>query len=831
MRSPTGRSSASTPSASRSHGRAWRPTRAATRPPPASSRPIRTTRGYHWGVIDAAVDRLAAAGIEPILMLDGPPPLWASGNPSVGNPRYRPSAPAFGAFAAAAAQRYGARVDHYILWNEPNLPLWIQPQADCGTKRCSPVSPTSIARWSSPRYQAIHAVDPAATVLIGALAPAGGDLKSRNANMRPLKFLRALGCLDAKLRAGHHGRLPRRSSPRSPTGFAYHPHSTRHAPTSPTRTPTTPTSGASTRSSACSTACSAWGRLRGSVDAAEHLARRVRLPDQPARQAARRLARRARTAICSRPRTSPGATRASSCSRSTCGRTSRSRRRQATPAGSRACTTPTASPKPALAHFDSPIWVDFRANVAVGPGPPRRRPHRSRSSSASRAARRPGSRSPTVTTGDDGALVSCHHAGRPRVLPRDRGRRHHERAMVAAPPGRPPTTSGRRRAGDRARSSSAGRSATRRAQRSRRRSRASRSSTGRRPTTSARAASVNPIFAQLSGRWPPAGNGAPTIRFGGNSTDETWWNPAAAPRPAGDRHRHHARLARAVLRPMGRAATRTPIILGLNLGARRRGQRRRLRAGGGRRRCRPAAVAHLRDRQRARSLHAAASVPRSARGASSAGCRAPDALRVPAATAASSARSPPPSPPRRRASRCPRAASRRRRGRTTRTTCLDGARAAGASARTPTRCPPATPPRARRSAVSYARAAAAGAPSPPLVSRAWPSSPRSRRPRRDLRVSETNSATAAACTRREQHVRLRAVGHRHALRPGRGRRRATSTSTRGPERSTPRSTSCVRRGHRRAGPPALLRDAALRPRDAARRAATAGGAERAQRAS
>jgi hypothetical protein len=61
--------------------------------------------GYYWGAIDAAVDRLVGAGIEPILMLDGPPPLWASGNPSLGNPRYRPSAPAFGAFAAAAAQR------------------------------------------------------------------------------------------------------------------------------------------------------------------------------------------------------------------------------------------------------------------------------------------------------------------------------------------------------------------------------------------------------------------------------------------------------------------------------------------------------------------------------------------------------------------------------------------------------------------------------------------------------------------------------------------------------------------------------------------------------
>src|SRR4051794_41557241 len=51
--------------------------------------------------------------------------LWASFNPGVGNPRYRPVAWQFGAFTAAVAQRYGADVQEYILWNEPNLPLWL----------------------------------------------------------------------------------------------------------------------------------------------------------------------------------------------------------------------------------------------------------------------------------------------------------------------------------------------------------------------------------------------------------------------------------------------------------------------------------------------------------------------------------------------------------------------------------------------------------------------------------------------------------------------------------------------------------------------------------
>ena len=73
----------------------------------------------------------------------------------------------------------------------------------------------------------------------------------------------------------------------------------------------------------------------------------------------------------------------------------------------------------------------------------------------------------------------------------------------------------------------------------------------------------NPIFAQLVQTLAAGGNGAPTIRIGGNSTDESWWNPVAAPRPAG--------VATDVtpqwLGVLGQWAgsTRTPIILGVNL--------------------------------------------------------------------------------------------------------------------------------------------------------------------------------------------------------------------------------------------------------------------------
>jgi hypothetical protein len=42
---------------------------------------------------------------------------------------------------------------------------------------------------------------------------------------------------------------------------------------------------------------------------------------------------------------------------------------------------------------------------------------------------------------------------------------------------------------------------------------------------------VNEIFARLVRTLGSGGHGPPTLRFSGNSTDETWWNPAGAPRP------------------------------------------------------------------------------------------------------------------------------------------------------------------------------------------------------------------------------------------------------------------------------------------------------------
>ena len=58
-------------------------------------------------------------------------------------------------------------------------------------------------------YPAIKAADPGAQVLIGAMSSRGVDLRARNSTLRPLVFLRALGCVSSRFRKLRSGDVPR----------------------------------------------------------------------------------------------------------------------------------------------------------------------------------------------------------------------------------------------------------------------------------------------------------------------------------------------------------------------------------------------------------------------------------------------------------------------------------------------------------------------------------------------------------------------------------------------------------------------------------------------
>jgi hypothetical protein len=171
-----------------------------------------------WAVYDAA-DRAAAADhVRLYLTLTGPPPLWAAGAgmPTVKNcpcSQWAPSASDFGAFVHAVGLRYSGhytppgqsqplpRVSFWSIWNEPNYGPNLAPQAIDGSK--IEVSPRLYRGLVDAAWRGLassgHA-PPADTVLIGETAPrglSGPNLPGNFSGMLPLRFVRALYCVDS----------------------------------------------------------------------------------------------------------------------------------------------------------------------------------------------------------------------------------------------------------------------------------------------------------------------------------------------------------------------------------------------------------------------------------------------------------------------------------------------------------------------------------------------------------------------------------------------------------------------------------------------------------
>jgi hypothetical protein len=511
---------------------------------------------YQWGDVDAAVARLRNVGIKPMLMLTGSPPLWGSGRPSRLNPRYRPSGPAFANFATAVATRYGAAVDDYILWNEPNLPLWLQPQATCGKRNCTAVSPHVYRAMVRAAYPAIHAVDQNATVLIGALAPAGGALKSKNANMRPLEFMRAMGCVDAELKPISRGPC-RGFQPALADGFAYHPHSTRHAPTQPYSHPDNADIGSLSAVKRVLDRLQNLGRIVGRTRPLglwlDEYGYQTNPPDRlrgvsPGaqdrylQQAAYMAWRDPRVLLLAqyvwRDEPVDGSTKYTGWQ-----------------SGLRFHD---GDAKPALANFDNPVWVDMPRGIVWG----QVRPGGAHQVQVQR--RMPGGGTAwepigDVTTGLDGGwqikTAPVPFASYRSVAEDGRV----SGAVIAVPPGDAAPSGG---------SSGPAAKLERRvigtvAGAAIPRSFAGFSMEYWAAESYLGSTKVNPIFARLVETLAASGNGAPTIRLGGNSTDQTWWNPTGVPRPPGI----VTDMSPARLRVLRNFTTRTnaPFMLGLNL--------------------------------------------------------------------------------------------------------------------------------------------------------------------------------------------------------------------------------------------------------------------------
>jgi hypothetical protein len=142
--------------------------------------PVGGVHSYQWDSLDSIATTLARHNLRWYPILDYSAP-WASAGPS---PFYAPGdAAQFSAYAAAFAARFGPGgsfwaahpelpnlpTQQYEIWNEANNPTFWADQTD---------APARFADLMLSAHEAIHAVQPGATVVLGGLLDAGTDALS-----------------------------------------------------------------------------------------------------------------------------------------------------------------------------------------------------------------------------------------------------------------------------------------------------------------------------------------------------------------------------------------------------------------------------------------------------------------------------------------------------------------------------------------------------------------------------------------------------------------------------------------------------------------------------
>jgi hypothetical protein len=226
--------------------------------------------GHGFDVYDEIVRDAKSEGIGIYFVLTGPAPLWATGS---GVPRggaagpWKPSAREFGAFVHAAGARYSGsyrprkgapalpRVTFWSIWNEPNYGYDLAPEAS-GSLETGAIQYRGLldAAWGSLRATGHRPGRD--TILSGETAPRGVDPPGIYNGVKPLRFLRALYCVDSRYRPLRGSAARARGCPTTAagtrafrgahpglfqaSGFADHPYALQANP-GPPNVPTTQT--------------------------------------------------------------------------------------------------------------------------------------------------------------------------------------------------------------------------------------------------------------------------------------------------------------------------------------------------------------------------------------------------------------------------------------------------------------------------------------------------------------------------------------------------------------------------------------------------------------
>jgi hypothetical protein len=160
-----------------------------------------TDPAYDWTRYDRAIGAASNYGIQVLLTIVGTP-AWANGGH--GPQRAPTSSVSLRQFAFAAARRYSGtfldaatgrilpRVSLWLAWNEPNNPVFLQPQFARVHGHWKMAAAAAYAGICNAVYGGVHAAGGPEQVACGATAPRGSNNpRSSRPSISPLAFLRA----------------------------------------------------------------------------------------------------------------------------------------------------------------------------------------------------------------------------------------------------------------------------------------------------------------------------------------------------------------------------------------------------------------------------------------------------------------------------------------------------------------------------------------------------------------------------------------------------------------------------------------------------------------
>jgi len=184
----------------------WRYVTRATSTPEQARNP--GWEGYRFEYVDRIVREAVAAGLEPLVVVKSAPaqheaqPRW----PFAAVGTWSPDPAAFGDFAQAVSLRYSGvfpdpqrpgrtlpSVRYWQAWNEPNLPVYLQPQWVAVNGRWLPFSPAHYRKLLNAFEAGIRVHEPDAVVLAAGTAPLGE--RDGLGRMPPVRFWQSFFCL------------------------------------------------------------------------------------------------------------------------------------------------------------------------------------------------------------------------------------------------------------------------------------------------------------------------------------------------------------------------------------------------------------------------------------------------------------------------------------------------------------------------------------------------------------------------------------------------------------------------------------------------------------